>query len=147
MKVIIPQSDLLESLKTVGRAVSGANTLPVLGNILIKAEGRKLHFAATNLEISISTSVEADIKNEGAITVPAKILTSYTSLLGKGEEVELKVEDGAALGLNSKSSKTTWEYPKLAAKKKSKNVIFFIFFYELVNNICKKINLIHLALM
>ncbi len=106
MKVIISQSDLLESLKTVSRAVSGANTLPVLGNILIRAEGRKLYFAATNLEISISTSVEADIKNEGAITVPAKILTSYTSLLSKSEDVELKVSDGTALELNSKSSKT-----------------------------------------
>lgn len=106
MKVIIDQNDLLESLKTVSRAVSGANTLPVLGNILIQAQGRKLHFSATNLEISIATSVEADIKNEGAITVPAKILTSYTSLLGKAEEVELKIADGTTLELNSKSSKT-----------------------------------------
>ena len=106
MKVVIPQSDLLESLKTVARAVSGHNTLPVLGNILIKAEGKKLHFAATNLEISISTSVEADIKNEGAITVPAKVLTSYTSLLGKNEDIELKIADGTALELNAKSSKT-----------------------------------------
>ena len=106
MKVVIPQSDLLESLKTVSRAVSGANTLPVLGNILIKAEGKKLHFAATNLEISISTSIEADVKNEGSITVPAKVLTSYTSLLGKNEDIEIKIADGTALELNSKTSKT-----------------------------------------
>ncbi len=106
MKVVIPQSELLESLKTVSRAVSGQNTLPVLGNILIKAEGKKLHFAATNLEISISNAIEAEIKNEGSITVPAKILTSYTSLLGKSEDIELKIADGTALELNSKSSKT-----------------------------------------
>ncbi len=106
MKLIIEQSDLLEGLKTVARAVSGQNTLPVLGNILIRAEGRKVHFSATNLEISIATSVEANVKNEGAITVPAKILTSYTSLLGKNEEIELKLSDGLALEVNSKSSKT-----------------------------------------
>lgn len=106
MKVIIAQSDLLEGLKIVSRAVSGQNTLPVLGNILIRAEGRKVHFSATNLEISIATSVEADVKNEGAITIPAKILTSYTSLLGKGEEIELKLADGLALEVNSESSKT-----------------------------------------
>jgi len=106
MKVVIPQSELLESLKTVSRAVSGQNTLPVLGNILIRAEGKKLHFAATNLEISIANAIEADIKNEGSITVPAKILTSYTSLLGKKEDIELKIADGTALELNSKSSKT-----------------------------------------
>ncbi|MCK5461130.1 DNA polymerase III subunit beta [Candidatus Gracilibacteria bacterium] len=106
MKVVISQFDLLESLKTVVRAVSGQNTLPVLGNILIRAEGKKVYFAATNLEISISTSIEAEVKNEGAITVPAKILTSYASLFGKGEEVELKASDGTTLEINSKESKT-----------------------------------------
>ena len=106
MKVVIEQSDLLDGLKTVSRAVSGQNTLPVLGNILIKAEGKKLHFSATNLEISIATSVEANIKNEGSITIPAKILTSYTSLLKKDEDIELKLADGLALEVNSKTSKT-----------------------------------------
>ena len=43
MKIQISQFDLLESLKIVSRAVSGANTLPVLGNILIKAEGKKVY--------------------------------------------------------------------------------------------------------
>lgn len=120
MKVIIEQRELLESLKTVSRAVSGQNTLPVLGNILLRAEGKKLYFAATNLEISISTAIEADIKNEGAITVPAKILTSYTSLLGKSENIELKVTDGTTLELNSDTSKTKIkgiaadEFPQIA---------------------------------
>lgn len=106
MKVVISQEALLESLKIVSRAVSGQNTLPVLGNILIKSEGKKLHFAATNLEISISTSCEATVKNEGAITVPAKILTSYTSLLEKAEDVELSVSAGTTLEIKSKTSKT-----------------------------------------
>lgn len=106
MKFVIPQNDLLESLKIAARAVSSGNTLPVLGNILIRAEGRKVHFAATNLELSIATSVEADVKNEGSITVPSKILTSYTSLLGKNEDIELSVTDGATLQVKSTRSKT-----------------------------------------
>lgn len=106
MRVVISQKSLLESLKTVSRAVSGHNTLPVLGNILIRAEGKKVYFAATNLEVSITTSVEADVKNEGSITVPSKILTSYTSLLGKGDDLELRLVDGLALEIKSKGSKT-----------------------------------------
>jgi DNA polymerase-3 subunit beta len=106
MKFVISQPALLESLKVVSRAVSGQNTLPVLGNILIKAEGKKVHFLATNLEISISTSTEATIKNEGAITVPAKILTSYTSLLEKDEDIEVSVSGGTAIEIKSKKSKT-----------------------------------------
>ena len=106
MKIKISQSDALESLKIVSRAVSGQNTLPVLGNILIKAEGKKVFFAATNLEISISTSAEAEIQNEGSITVPAKILTSYVSLLAKDSDIEMNVSDGSTLEIKSKDSKT-----------------------------------------
>ena len=106
MKIKISQFDLLESLKVVSRAVSGANTLPVLGNIIIRAEGKKVYFAATNLELSITTSREAVIKNEGAITIPAKILTSYTSLLKKDEDIELTVTDGTTLEVKSKTSRT-----------------------------------------
>ncbi|MCF7917850.1 DNA polymerase III subunit beta [Candidatus Gracilibacteria bacterium] len=106
MKVIISQEALLESLKIVSRAVSGQNTLPVLGNILIRSEGKKVYFAATNLEISISTSCEATVKNEGAITVPSKILTSYASLLDKNEDIELAVSAGTTLEIKSKTSKT-----------------------------------------
>jgi DNA polymerase-3 subunit beta len=106
MKVLIAQNVLLESLKIVSRAVSGQNTLPVLGNVLIRAEGKKIYFATTNLEISISTSAEATIKNEGAVTIPAKILTSYASLMAKDEEVSLTVNDGTTLEIKTASSKT-----------------------------------------
>lgn len=106
MKVTIAQEDLLESLKTVSRAVSSHNTLPVLGNVLLRAENKKLHLCATNLEISITTSCEAQVKNEGAITVPAKVITSYASLLSKKEEVELSVSSGNTLEIQSKTSKT-----------------------------------------
>jgi len=106
MKFSITQDAFLENLKTVSRAVSSANTLPVLGNILIKAEGKKVYFSATNLEISISASCEAVVKNEGALTIPAKILTAYTSLLTKKEDMEIAAAGGNALEIKSKSSKT-----------------------------------------
>ncbi len=120
MKVIISQNSLLEALKIVSRAVAGQNTLPVLGNILIRAEGKKVNFYATNLELSIATSCEAIVKNEGAITVPAKILTSYTSLLEKNDDIELTATDGATLAVKSPSSKTKIkgisadEFPQIA---------------------------------
>jgi len=120
MKFSITQSDLLDGLKIASRAVSGAATLPVLGNILLRAEGKKVFFSATNLEISIATSRQSVIKNEGSITVPAKILTSYISLLDRDETVELSVADGSTLEVKSKKSKTKIkgipadEFPKIA---------------------------------
>ena len=106
MKVEILQSDLIECLKVVSRAVSGQNALPVLSNILVRAEGKKMHFSATNLEISISTSCDGDVKNEGAITIPHKILTPYISLIDREEKIELSVSSGATLEIKSKESKT-----------------------------------------
>ena len=119
MKVSVSQEALLESLKVVSRAVSTHNTLPVLGNILMRAEGDKLFFSATNLEISITTSINADIKTEGSITIPAKILTSYISLLAKDEDVQFTVTEGSTLEIKSKTSKTkikgiaAEEFPKI----------------------------------
>ncbi len=128
MKVVVPQEALLESLKVVSRAVSGQNTLPVLGNILIRAEGEKLFFSATNLEMSILTSTKANVENEGAITVPAKILTSYVSLLNPKEDVELNVVGETTLELKSKSSQTkikgipSDEFPKITEVNKGANL-------------------------
>ena len=99
------QSALLDALQTVSKAVNLNNTLPVLNNILLKAENKKLSFAATNLEIAITTHIPAEIKNEGTITVPAKLFTSYVSLLSGGS-VELKNTDGLDLQIKASKSKT-----------------------------------------
>ncbi len=128
MKVLFPQEALLSSLKIVSRAVSGQNTLPVLGNILIQATDGEVRFSATNLEISISTSIKAEVTEEGSITVPAKILTSYASLLSKKEDVELEALEGNTLKVKSKSSTTkikgigAGEFPQIAEVEGGKNL-------------------------
>lgn len=105
MKLFCTQKDLDYALNIVNKAISSNNTLPVLNNILIKAEGKKLFFSATNLEIAISCSIDADVRGEGAITVPAKLLTNYISLL-TDEKVELSVTEGVSLAVTSSSSHT-----------------------------------------
>lgn len=105
MRLTCLQKDLNFALGTVSLAVNASATLPVLSNILIKATNKKLSFSGTNLEIAINYSIPADVKNEGSITIPAKLITNYVSLLGD-EEVELRVEDGMTLHAKSKSSQT-----------------------------------------
>ena len=105
MKVFCSQRDLESSLNVVNKAISSNNTLPVLNNILVKAEGKKLYFSATNLEIAISCYIEADVRAEGAITVPAKLITSYVSLLSD-EKVELNIAEGLTLMVKSTTSTT-----------------------------------------
>jgi DNA polymerase-3 subunit beta len=105
MKLFCLQKDLEEALNIVNKAISSNNTLPVLNNILVKAEGKKLYFSATNLEIAISYNMDADVRSEGAITVPAKLITSYVSFL-TDEKVELSVGDGMSLLIHSSTSTT-----------------------------------------
>lgn len=105
MKVFSTQRDLSFALEVVSRAINPNNTLPVLNNILIKTEGKKLHLFGTNLEIAAHISIPVDVTNEGAITIPARLITSYISLL-QDEKIELKTEEGHVLHIKTKTSET-----------------------------------------
>lgn len=105
MKLVCAQADLDSALNVVGKAISQNTTLPVLNNVLLKGEGGNLHFAGTNLEIAIQSFVNSEVKVEGAVTVPAKLLMSYISLL-KDEKVELSVDESNTLFIKADSSQT-----------------------------------------
>lgn len=105
MKAVCTNTDLSFALGLVSKAINPHNTLPVLNNILLRSEANKLYFAATNLEIAISYFIDAEVKNEGKVTIPAKLFSNYASLLEKGD-VELNLEDGYNLAITSKHSQT-----------------------------------------
>src|SRR3989338_8416446 len=105
MKLFCSQKDLDYAVNIVNKAISPNNTLPVLNNILLKAEGKRLCFFSTNLEIAISCFIDADVRSEGSITVPSKLITSYVSLL-TDDRVELSVVDGMSLAIVSATSDT-----------------------------------------
>ncbi|MBK8049939.1 MAG: DNA polymerase III subunit beta [Anaerolineales bacterium] len=81
MRVSVLQENLAKGLAIVGRAVSSRSTLPVLGNILLDASDNQLRLAATNLEIGVNCWIGAKVEDEGAITVPARLLTDFVSNL------------------------------------------------------------------
>jgi len=75
------QEDLQRALGYVSRAVSRKSTLPVLGNVLLSAEGGRLKLAATNLEIAITAWADATVEEEGTITVRSDLLTEFVASL------------------------------------------------------------------
>jgi DNA polymerase-3 subunit beta len=79
MKLTVTQSALSSALGVVGRAVPSRSTLPVLSNILLSVENGRLRLSATNLEIGITTWIDADVTTDGAITLPAKVLVELVS--------------------------------------------------------------------
>ena len=105
MRLTCSQKDLASALSITNKAVGTNTTLPVLNNVFVKAEGKKLYFTTTNLEIAINDWIDADIKNEGEITIPSKLLTNYVGYL-KDSDVKLVVEEGDSVLLETNDSKT-----------------------------------------
>jgi DNA polymerase-3 subunit beta len=65
----------------VGRAVATRTTLPITNNVLLTIDQSRLKLVATNLEMAISCWIGAKVEEEGAITVPARLLTEFISSL------------------------------------------------------------------
>jgi DNA polymerase-3 subunit beta len=82
MKVTSNQDALARGLGIVGRAVAARSPLPITSNVLIASDGTdRLKLAATNLEITMVCWIPASVEEEGAITVPARLLTDFVSTL------------------------------------------------------------------
>ena len=120
MKFRCSHADLSRALEIVTHVIDTNVTLPVLNNILIRCQGKKVHFSATNLEMAVNYSMEADVVNEGAVTVPAKLFSSYVGLV-RDDQLECSVVEGLTLAMNSAGSKTKMkciasdEYPTISA--------------------------------
>ncbi len=87
------QENLAKGLSIVGRAVPSRSTLPVLGNVLIAADGARLKLSATNLEVAITCWIGAKIEKEIAVTVPAKTFSETIATLPQGA-VDMTLDPG-----------------------------------------------------
>ena len=81
MKLSCLQENLSKGLGIVGRAVAARTTLPITNNVLLATEQSRLRLTATNLEIAISCWIGAMVEEEGAITVPARLLNEFVNSL------------------------------------------------------------------
>ncbi|MGN6306545.1 MAG: DNA polymerase III subunit beta [Mesorhizobium sp.] len=102
MRVILERSNLLKSLNHVHRVVERRNTIPILSNVLLSAEGGSLEMKATDLDLEINEATPAKVEQAGATTVPAHLLYDIVRKLSEGAEVMLKTdEDGNAMSVIS----------------------------------------------
>jgi len=92
MKLTIGQEEFITGLQAVQNVVSTRTTLPILGNVLLCAKGNQLKLTATDLDVTISKTVEAKVEEEGAFTMPVKKLHNIAKEVG-GSQVDIKVSD------------------------------------------------------
>ncbi len=106
MKLTIERAELLRSLNHVQSVVERRNTIPILSNVLLVAEGSSLSLTATDMDIAIVESVPASVGTEGSTTAPAHTLYDIVRKLPDGAQVELGKE-GDQLELRSGRSRFT----------------------------------------
>lgn len=92
MKLQVTQENLSKALNTVARVASSRGTLPILSNVLLRTVDNRLSIAATNLDIAITHFIGSKVAQEGAITVPARLMQDFVSSL-PGGIIELKLDE------------------------------------------------------
>jgi DNA polymerase-3 subunit beta len=90
VKISCLQENLAKGLSIVGRAVASRSTLPVLSNVMLATDSGRLKLSATNLELGINCWVGAKVVEEGATTVPARLLTDFVNSLPP-EQIDLEL--------------------------------------------------------
>src|SRR5213080_3803887 len=95
MKVVCQRDELSQKLGVVARAVSTRATVQILSGVLLRAEGGRLHLAATDMELSLRSSLEAQVDGDGAVVVPGRLLVDLVRLLPDEQvTLEYRAEEG-----------------------------------------------------
>jgi DNA polymerase III subunit beta len=124
MKVTVPRDELAQRLALVARAVSTRTAVQVLLGVMLRAEEGQLHLAATDMELSLRSALDADVDGDGAAVVPGRLLVDLVRQLPAGEvtlehrpeEAVVRVESGPSQSrLNSYSVEDFPRLPDLEA--------------------------------
>ena len=92
MKITLERSALLKSLNHVQSVVERRNTIPILSNVLLDATKGKLSLTATDLDIEIVETLDADVARPGATTASAHMLYDIVRKLPDGAQVQIELQ-------------------------------------------------------
>lgn len=124
MKFKIIRSKFLEGLKAVQGIVAGKGSLAVLNNVRLEALGKELNLTTTDLDISIRTTVDCEVEEQGVTTLPVKLLFSSISKAAEGiVEVDVDAKERATIKAGSAKFKLAGlpesEFPRLPKDEES----------------------------
>src|ERR1041385_1876257 len=127
MNLTIAKEQILNGLQAVQNVVSTRTTLPILSNVLVRASEGRVEFTATDLDVTISCSVEAAVKKQGATTIPVKKLFGIIRELSS-PEIDIETDDKNVTSIRAGSSffkirgLAAEEFPPLPKFKEDKRV-------------------------
>src|SRR5438067_6809563 len=95
MKITCSRDDLAQRLGIVAGAGSTPTAVQILAGVLLQAEEGALHLAATDMELSLRSTLDAEVEGEGAVVVPGRLLVDLARLLPEQEvQIEHRAEEG-----------------------------------------------------
>jgi DNA polymerase-3 subunit beta len=103
MNLTIAKDQILIGLQAVQNVVSTRTTLPILSNVLLRAEEDHVEFTATDLDVTVACKVEAKVKKGGSTTVPVKKLFNIVREMG-GSEMDIETDDKNITSVRCNSS-------------------------------------------
>jgi DNA polymerase-3 subunit beta len=109
MKFIVSSSYLLKQLQVLGSVINSSNTLPILDNFLFELNNNSLVVSASDLETTMSASLEIDSKSEGSVAVPAKLLLEILKTFPE-QPLTFTVEENNTIEISSNSGKYALAY-------------------------------------
>jgi DNA polymerase III subunit beta len=111
MKIVCRREELAQRLGVVARAVSTRATVQILSGILLRVVEDGLELAATDMELSLRTTLSAQIEGDGAVVVPGRRLVELAKLLPAEEvEIEHKPEESVVHVTSGSASYTLHTY-------------------------------------
>jgi DNA polymerase-3 subunit beta len=111
MKVVCQRDELSQKLGIVARAVSTRASVQILSGVLLRAEAGRLHLAATDMELSLRSSLDAQVDGDGAVVVPGRLLVDLVRLLPDNEvTIEHRVDESVARVTSGPSASTLHTY-------------------------------------
>ncbi|MBR3263679.1 DNA polymerase III subunit beta [Candidatus Saccharibacteria bacterium] len=129
MEIEVAQEKLSKALNNISRIAVGKVTLPVLNNVLIRVNNKKVSLVTTNLDMAIVDFLPVSNSKDGVITVPAKLLAEFVSNLPKEEKVKIVVKDTKVTISSGKYTSTingtlADDFPELPEINEKNAVIF-----------------------
>src|SRR5436189_3992729 len=98
LRITVAKDELAAKLAIVSRGVSTRTAVLVLGGIQLRAEGGRLHLAATDMELSLRASVDCSVEDEGEVVVPGRLLLDIArSLPAEDVTIEHRPEEAAVV--------------------------------------------------
>ena len=104
MKFSVAKETVLDELQLLQGIVEKRNTMPILANILVQAEGGRVEMTGTDLEVGLKTYFEADVESPGSVTVSGKKIFEIVKSLAEQKTIVFEENDDLMMEISSGKS-------------------------------------------